>query len=70
MKKPKTVEVTLRVRVPKDMSAAQAKAEIANNWYGEVYASYQTDNHRDGYREVVLNPRWSKARVVRKAAHA
>lgn len=63
MKKPNTVEVTLRVRVPKGMSAAKVKYEIAQAWYGEIYAN--TGQGVFG-EEVSLFPRWSKARTIKR----
>lgn len=65
MKKPKTVELTLRVRVPQGMSAKEAKFAVSQQWYGEVYA-YANRNKCDLIAtEISLYPRWSKARVIR-----
>jgi hypothetical protein len=61
MLKPKTVEITIRVRVPKGMSAKRAKYEINQSWYGSVTVDWW-----EGYcGEIELYPRFSKARVVR-----
>lgn len=62
--KPKTVEITLRVRVPANWSAAHTKREVADAWFGEIYA-LGPQSRIDGLMpEVSLFPRWSKARVV------
>lgn len=61
--KPKLVEVTLRVRVPKHWSAARAKHEISESWYGEVHPGAW---HEGDSVHTVLYPKWSKARVVRR----
>jgi hypothetical protein len=66
-KKPKTVEITLRVRVPADWSAAHAKHEVSSAWYGEIYA-LGPPTQKILREEVSLFPRWSKARVVKKGA--
>lgn len=59
--KPKTVEVTLRVRVPKHWSAAHTKREIADHWYGPIYAAGPAI-----YDQIELYPRFTGARVIRK----
>lgn len=62
-RKPKTIEVTLRVRVPADWSPAHAKRELSHAWYGEVYAIGP-----DGWAQVSLFPHWRKARVIKPGA--
>jgi hypothetical protein len=62
--KPKEVEITLRVRVPKWMSPAKAKYEISQQWYGKL--DCYSGKPDDPYHEITLVPRWQGARVVRK----
>lgn len=56
MTKPDLVTIELIVRVPRNMTAAEAKTEIADNWYGPVYCSKS---------DTVLKPRWGKSRKKR-----
>ena len=59
--KPKTVEITLRVRAPAKASAADVRREVADDCYGKIYVG---DTDRIGCD--LLSPRWGAARVVRK----
>jgi hypothetical protein len=67
--KPKLVEITLSVRVPKHMSAKDAKYWVNNSWYGSITALNKSSTEWSPFGdEVELFPRLSKARVVRRRA--
>lgn len=71
MRKPKTVEIVVHVRVPKHWSAAHTRKEIAASWYGEVYANDPPTWRNGGLGDdVSLFPRWGKARVVKSPPDA
>lgn len=67
-RKTKTIELTVRVRVPANWSPAHTKREIQNGngaWIGQIYALGPAK--RESYQlrdEVVLRPRWTGARLV------
>lgn len=64
MKKPKTVELTLRVRVPAHMTAGRVRREIADQWYGEVIVLCPHPKHPDEEIEVSIYPKFKSARVL------
>lgn len=72
MRKPrKTVEIVLRVSVPGHWSAAHAKRQVAEQWYGTIDAYGPTGQRGapDWWGdETTLRPRWGRARVVKPDA--
>lgn len=64
----KLVEITLRVRVPKNWSVSHARREVAGAWYGEIYS--RGPPHLmigDPGADPVLRPKWGKARLIKES---
>lgn len=59
-RKPKQVEIVLRVNVPAHWSIRHARHEIADAWYGQIHAVGPNGFGDD----VVLRPRWGRARAA------
>lgn len=65
----KEVELTVRVRVPKDWTAAHAKREVSNAWYGEIFAIGPVRGGDVFGKEAVIRPRWvGRGRIIKKDA--
>lgn len=66
MRKPKTIEIILTVRVPKGWSASHTRREVANAWYGPIdaYGPRQRGAPDWWGEETRIHPHFGKARVV------
>lgn len=59
MRKPRYAEITVRVRLPKGATVADARYEVTQAWYGEIFAA-----NTDAFPRGVLTLRWGRARLV------
>jgi hypothetical protein len=59
-----TAEITVKVRVPKGVSAAAVRRALANNWHGIIYLDWQEE---EVLKCSTIRPRFSGGRIVRPA---